>query len=318
MSKLAIAFLAIALVLIAGLAYGGFRLYVYVEHDPAFCGSCHLMERAWKTWQAGPHLQVNYHTCHQQDFAERARIVWHWATGEYQDVPPHTRLARKVCEGCHLGQDSRWRQIGETVGHKVHVLRADLECLSCHLPSLHAVEPQVEACQKCHTAARTNIGGMVAFHCTTCHNFLAKDARGMSPERSDSRSERMASTLANWDRQRTVKTIVCQWPDPAWKDQACVPMVRAAMNRPSHITCTPRPWANTPSCGGRGGRRMTLGSSGSAVRASPGSPSVTKLIQRIWIGRRGMGNPNKGATNIVQTSPELVVTAYLINRRLLS
>ncbi len=183
MSKLASALLAVAAVCIAGLAYGGYRFSAYVEYDPAFCGSCHIMETAWKTWQAGPHNQVNCHACHQQGVADRARIVWHWATRDYQNVPSHTQLARRVCEGCHVSQASRWTQIGETAGHKIHVMRADLECLSCHQPSLHAVEPKVEACQKCHTAARTNIGGMVTFHCTTCHNFLGKAEAEMSPGR---------------------------------------------------------------------------------------------------------------------------------------
>lgn len=183
MSKLTIAVLAMAVVLIAGLAYASYRLYVYVEYDPAFCGSCHIMERAWRTWQTGSHKQVNCHTCHQQDIVDRARLVWHWAMREYKEVPPHTRLARQVCEGCHLSQDPRWAQVRETAGHKIHSMRAALECLSCHLPSLHAVEPQTEACQQCHTAARTSIGGMVGFHCMTCHNFLAKAAAEIMPER---------------------------------------------------------------------------------------------------------------------------------------
>jgi hypothetical protein len=82
-----------------------------------------------------------------------------------------------------MGQDRHWAQIAETAGHKIHVMRANLECLSCHLPSLHALEPRVEACQTCHTTPRTNIGGMVGFHCTTCHNFLAKAAAEILPER---------------------------------------------------------------------------------------------------------------------------------------
>jgi nitrate/TMAO reductase-like tetraheme cytochrome c subunit len=182
MSKLAIGLLTAAAVLVAGLAFASYRFYRYIEYDPSFCGSCHLMEQAWKTWQAGPHHTVNCHTCHQQDIGDRLRIVWRWATQDVHDVPPHTRLARRVCEDCHVSQDARWAQIAETAGHNIHVTRADLDCLSCHLPSLHAVAPQAEACQTCHTAARMNIGGMVAFHCTTCHNFLAKGDQGIFPE----------------------------------------------------------------------------------------------------------------------------------------
>ena len=171
------------LLLIVGSVYGAYKVYDYTEHDPNFCASCHLMETAWKAWKAGPHNQVSCHKCHQQDVVSRTRIVWSWAMHNYEKVPPHTRLDRAVCENCHLSQDKRWKQIADTPGHKIHALRADLHCLSCHLPSLHAVEPKVEDCQKCHSHARFNIGGMKDFHCTYCHNFLAKNQDGLKPTR---------------------------------------------------------------------------------------------------------------------------------------
>lgn len=187
MSKLVIALLAIGVVLSVSLVYGGYRLYDYVENDADFCGSCHLMQKAWTTWKEGPHQDVTCHMCHQQGIVDRARIVWSWATRQYASVPPHTHLARQVCEGCHMSPNAGWEQIGDTVGHRIHVGRVNLECLACHLPSLHAVQSQVTTCQQCHTAARTNIGGMGAFHCTTCHHFLvkAKDDAEILPQRDD-------------------------------------------------------------------------------------------------------------------------------------
>ena len=80
------------------------------------------------------------------------------------------------------------------------------------------------------------------------------------------------------------------------------------MSRPTQTAWTPRPWANTPSVGGRGGRCMTSRSSGSTDSARPGRPSVTRLIQRIWIGSSGIGSPRNGARKMVQISAELVVT----------
>ena len=70
----------------------------------------------------------------------------------------------------------------------------------------------------------------------------------------------------------------------------------------------PRPRANRLSAGGRGGRRMMSRSAGSAASASPGRPSVTRLIHRIWIGSSGTGSPRKGARKMVQISAELVVS----------
>jgi nitrate/TMAO reductase-like tetraheme cytochrome c subunit len=63
MPKVTIALLAGAAVFIAGLADGGYRFYVHIEYDPTFCGSCHIMEKAWQTWQVGSHNRVNCHTC---------------------------------------------------------------------------------------------------------------------------------------------------------------------------------------------------------------------------------------------------------------
>jgi hypothetical protein len=98
MPKVMIGLLAGAAVFIAGLAYGGYRFYAYIEYDPTFCGSCHIMEKAWQTWQAGPHNRLNCHTCHQQGLGDRARIVWHWATQEYQDIPPTPSLPARYAK----------------------------------------------------------------------------------------------------------------------------------------------------------------------------------------------------------------------------
>lgn len=170
-------------ILALGAALGGYRLYDYVENDPRFCASCHIMETAWKTWSEGPHKNVNCHVCHRQGIEDRARIVWRWATADIHQVGPHTRLAREVCESCHLNEQAKWPQIAKTAGHDIHVVRAGLDCLSCHLPSLHAVQPKAEDCVKCHAQARVNIGGMTGFHCTTCHQFLVATGEGLEPKR---------------------------------------------------------------------------------------------------------------------------------------
>ena len=54
---------------------------------------------------------------------------------------------------------------------------------------------------------------------------------------------------------------------------------------------------------------MTPRSAGSAAKARPGRPSVTRLIHRMWIGSKGMGRPMSGARKMVQISPELPVMA---------
>ncbi|RMF94261.1 MAG: hypothetical protein D6736_00330 [Nitrospinota bacterium] len=185
MRVLKVVLLILGLVIVGGIAYGGYRLYDYTEHDPRFCASCHIMKKAWKTWSVGAHKDVTCKTCHKQDIVSRARIVWSWAVSDIEEVPPHTRLDRRVCESCHFAQNGPWKLVADTVGHKQHVMKADLQCLACHLPSLHTFEPKAEDCQRCHSHSRMNIGGMAGFHCTTCHNFLARgdDVEEMLPKR---------------------------------------------------------------------------------------------------------------------------------------
>ena len=71
--------------------------------------------------------------------------------------------------------------------------------------------------------------------------------------------------------------------------------------------CCHMPRANMLSPGGRGGRRIAPFSGGSAASANPGSPSVIRLIQRMWTGSKGMGNPKNGARNSVRISAALLV-----------
>ena len=136
MARFRIIALSIVLLVVVGIGFASYRSYQYVEHDPQFCASCHLMATAWTTWKQGPHNKLDCHVCHQQNIQDRVRIVWSWAISDIKNVPPHTRLNRRVCEECHLNDKANWPQISKTTGHELHVKRANLECLSCHLPSL--------------------------------------------------------------------------------------------------------------------------------------------------------------------------------------
>ena len=141
----------------------------------------------------------------------------------------------------------------------------------------------------------------------------------VSPWRnSESRSERIASTCASCESVSTVNAIVRQCAEPSRIAHACANRVSAPIRRPTHSMCCHMPCAKTLSCGGRGGRRMTPRSSGSAASASPGRPSVTRFTHRMWIGSSGIGRPTKGARKIVQISPELPAITNRMNLRMLS
>lgn len=173
------------LIIAGGVSYAGYRTYNYIEHNPGFCASCHLMNKAWNAWASGPHQTVSCKACHKQDILKRSLMLWNWAINKTEEVQSHTSLDKKVCEKCHLSQKENWKQVGETAGHRLHVKKANLQCLACHFPSLHVFKPKVEDCERCHSNSRVNIGGMQDFHCTTCHDFLAKgkQAKSIMPTR---------------------------------------------------------------------------------------------------------------------------------------
>ena len=76
-----------------------------------------------------------------------------------------------------------------------------------------------------------------------------------------------------------------------WPATARAPASRArqtaAMSSPTQRACCHSPRAKIDSVGDRGGRRMASRSTGSSPRAIAGSPSVTRLIHRIWTGSSG-------------------------------
>ena len=47
---------------------------------------------------------------------------------------------------------------------------------------------------------------------------------------------------------------------------------------------------------------------GSTPSESAGAPSVTRLIQRIWMAMSGSGSPRNGASTMTQISAEFVVS----------
>jgi hypothetical protein len=41
--------------------------YNYIQNDPKFCTTCHLMNTAFSTWNSSAKHSLNCHTCHESD-----------------------------------------------------------------------------------------------------------------------------------------------------------------------------------------------------------------------------------------------------------
>jgi hypothetical protein len=93
-------------------------------------------------------------------------------------------VPNKVCGECHLrgpGQDSVWKQISATAGHRLH-LHSDsaslknVQCTKCHGIEIHHFVPVDSSCGQsgCHQNIPMKIAKMknqTSLHCTKCHQF---------------------------------------------------------------------------------------------------------------------------------------------------
>ncbi|MDO8526589.1 MAG: NapC/NirT family cytochrome c [Deltaproteobacteria bacterium] len=171
--KLKIILIAV-IVLVALFAVGAYKGYDYMEHDPRFCQSCHTMDEPFKKWQESPHHMVSCHECHKQTKWQSLHQVWMYITEQPKSVVHHPNLDQKVCAQCHLSQDTQWKLVGNTAGHKVHFEKAGIDCLECHMKGLHEFVRPVDSCAGCHPDKMEGNSKMSFIHCLQCHNFLAK------------------------------------------------------------------------------------------------------------------------------------------------
>jgi hypothetical protein len=96
----------------------------------------------------------------------------------------HADVEVGACAACHLSHDPRWKQIGGSRGHRVHVEEHQITCVRCHATSVHGFEPVSATCVGCHGKHLVGVTGMQKLHCFACHEFLTTEA-GLRPTRRD-------------------------------------------------------------------------------------------------------------------------------------
>ncbi|MEO8200544.1 MAG: hypothetical protein ABI679_08505 [Gemmatimonadota bacterium] len=190
-------------ILAVGVAGLGYRANTFVEKDNRFCNGCHIFVA---TGQAriesdtghytlvnrleGKHDTLSCHSCHElKPLKEAVKMVW-WMSGVRDDrIPPHAKVPRRVCEGCHVQGDAKemWQKIATTAGHRTH-LESDstaldsIQCITCHAQEVHRFVPVNTTCTQkgCHENTRIVLGQMsqtsvaLEAHCTACHQFTAE------------------------------------------------------------------------------------------------------------------------------------------------
>ena len=176
-------FIGACAVAFTGVSVASYRAYSYMEHDPRFCTSCHLMEDAYNRFRRSAHSRITCHDCHKATRAEQLHQLTSVIFENPSEVEKHANVPDARCAACHVeGDPARWRQIAATAGHRIHLESADsalrgIQCVTCHSANVHEFAPVSRTCGMagCHTTATIQLGAMsqVELHCTTCHNFLA-------------------------------------------------------------------------------------------------------------------------------------------------
>jgi hypothetical protein len=197
-------FVAVALIGAGGWTYN------YVQHQNAFCNSCHIMNEAYMRFAGSEHAGLGCHDCHRQSIGASMRQLVLWVAERPDEIPPHSPVPSEVCGECHLQwrpdpmwmTDSAWINVHTTAGHLIHLESdhadlADLQCVDCHGQRVHRFIPVEATCLSsgCHGGLEIRLGRMAAtptaFHCAGCHEFTGQVSA--QPELDGRTAERVIS-----------------------------------------------------------------------------------------------------------------------------
>ncbi len=171
----------VTVVIVVAVSLGGYyfiRFYDYMQNNPNFCKSCHIMEESWDRWTTSEHRDVGCHSCHHQSLFASAGLLLSFAFGGYEEVDKHAMVQDDSCEKCHESvENPRWIQVATTAGHKQHAEEENIACVKCHSITLHRFHPPASICNVCHEEKHTEIGGMAEMHCTACHQYLVEEEK---------------------------------------------------------------------------------------------------------------------------------------------
>ena len=130
-----------------------YATYDYVQHDPDFCTSCHIMDDAYALWADSTHSEVTCHACHTPDLAANLRQLWVYLTDPPEKPTHRPEVENAVCYECHRTNGDNghvhegWENVLEQTGHAEHVGVQKIQCVRCHSTSLHYFEAPADLCK---------------------------------------------------------------------------------------------------------------------------------------------------------------------------
>lgn len=176
----------IGLLLVVGISFGIYHLvgfWNYMQNNPQFCNSCHIMAESWDRWATSAHNEVGCHSCHHQSLLANISQLYNFVFNSTDEIQNHAEVKEDSCMACHESGNTDWIQVVNTTGHRLHNEIEDIECVVCHSTSVHRFTPTSDACLNCHTDQRVTMIGMDDMHCHLCHDFIT-ETEPFNPERA--------------------------------------------------------------------------------------------------------------------------------------
>jgi len=162
------------------------RYYTYIQKNPDFCSSCHLMEEAYTAWKLSGHRNIVCQNCHQLGIIEQNRLLIKFVfTTERKTPEPHGEATPwKTCVTCHWDEASQGAtHVTKSTGHARHIAVEKLVCKDCHQRTVHSFRPDKQACLRCHKDWKIHGVGMEEVSCLMCHPFSPKKPGRFIPDR---------------------------------------------------------------------------------------------------------------------------------------
>jgi hypothetical protein len=162
------------------------RYYNYIQKNPDFCNSCHLMEEAYKAWKQSGHSSMVCQDCHHLGLIEQNRLLVTFVfTTERKRPEPHgIETPWKTCTKCHWDEAAQGSiSVSKQTGHARHIFTEKLACKDCHIRTVHNFRPDKDACLRCHKDWKIHGIGMENVSCMTCHPFSPKKQGEFIPDR---------------------------------------------------------------------------------------------------------------------------------------
>jgi hypothetical protein len=162
------------------------RYYNFIQKDPEFCSSYHLMEEAYTAWKLSGHRNLVCQGCHHLGMMEQNGLLIRFVfTTDRKTREPHgNETPWKTCMKCHWDNAAQGSlTVNKSTGHARHVFMEKLDCKNCHSRKVHSFRPDTSACLRCHKDWNIHGVELEEISCLRCHAFSPKKKEVFNPDR---------------------------------------------------------------------------------------------------------------------------------------